>query len=102
MRSFSQAHWEAAQAAWADGEFSTEWVAVRGLAVSYGILYPPNGSPHDSWDAAHPTQRAILIQAMRETPNLLAECIPDSSSWHEVIAKLRHGRDARRADGDTR
>ena len=93
MRTFARAHWEAAQAAWVDGEFSPEWVAVRDLAVRYGILYPPNGSPDDSWDAAHPSQRAILIRAIRETPRLLADCIAHSTSWRDVIAKLGRRRD---------
>jgi hypothetical protein len=86
MRTFSQADWNAAQEAWTD--FSPEWKAVRHQAAMRGILFPPSGSKWDSWEDDSPSQRAILIRAIREHPTLLRECVARSSSWSQVIDRL--------------
>lgn len=91
MRTFSRDDWEAAQADWLD--FSDEWKGVRHQAAMRGILYPPSGSRFDSWEDDSPSQRAILIRAIRETPKMLAECVARSRSWSEVIDKLIGRRD---------
>lgn len=90
-RTYSRADWNAAQDAWAD--FSSEWRDVRHQAGMRGILFPPSGTRWDSWDDDAPSQRAILIRAIRETPALLAKCVGRSRSWSEVIAQLVAGRD---------
>lgn len=94
MTTFRRADWEAAQAAWDD--FSPEWHAMRQRAMRRGILYPPAGSKWDSWEDDRPTQRAILIRAIRETPTLLAQCIDQSRSWSDVVGRLVRARDAAR------
>lgn len=99
MRTFSKGDWDAAQEAWASGEFSDEWREVRHQAAMRGILYPPTGSRWDSWDVDEPSQRAILIRAIRETPELLERCLFRARSWSDVIAKLLVERDELREDG---
>lgn len=96
MKTYSRSQWEEAQAAWLD--FSDEWKAVRHQAAMRGILFPPAGDRYDSWEDDHPSQRAILIRAIRETPALLSKCVAWSRSWSEVIAKLTIARDEWRDD----
>lgn len=96
MRTFSRDDWHAAQDQWAD--YSPEWRDVRHQAAMRGILYPPAGTSLDSWEDDEPSQRAILIRAIRETPALLASCIARSRSWSDVIGKLIGARDQWRAD----
>ena len=91
MRTFSRADWDEAEAAWSD--FSDEWQPFRELALRRGILFPPSGTKWDSWEDDSPSQRAILIRAIRETPELLKRCIGRSSSWREVVANLTGERD---------
>jgi hypothetical protein len=69
-------------------------------AMEAGIIYPPEGTGWDQWDDDHPSQRAILIRAIRETPVLLERCIREARqpSWAVVIEALLHGRDAMRSD----
>jgi hypothetical protein len=63
-----------------------------------GIIYPPTGLATDSWEDDEPSQRAILIRAIRETPKLLDRSMrPDCRSWGDVIAYLLRGRDDLRA-----
>jgi hypothetical protein len=71
--------------------FSEEWTPWRARAWARGIRYAPNGTEWDGWDDEHPTQRAILIRAIRETPDLLGWSIDRSDSWHDVIARLLAG-----------
>lgn len=101
-RTFSREAWFAAADAWAKGEFSAEWTPFRALARGRGLIYPPEGSRWDSWDADEPSQRAILVRAIRETPGLLEMCIRRSRSWGEVIRHLLAGRDDIREDADLR
>jgi len=88
VRTYSGADLEAARAAWDAGEFSDEWTPFRELAASRGILYPPSGSKWDSWEDSLPSQRAILVRAIRDTPQLLGACIGSSRSWSEVVSRL--------------
>lgn len=96
MRTYSRADWDAAQEAWAD--FSPEWSEVRHQAVMRGILFPPAGTKWDSWEDDEPSQRAMLIRAIRETPKLLSSCIARSRSWSDVIRQLMAARDEWRTE----
>jgi hypothetical protein len=102
MRSFSRSDWDASQAAWRDGEFSDEWKGVRHQAAMRGMIYPPEGTRWDSWDDDEPSQRAMLIRAIRETPQLLATAISRSHSWGQVIEYVIKRRDDIRAELDER
>ncbi len=88
VRTFSRARWEEAAAAWTAGEYSEEWTPFRELAAKRGMIYPPAGSRWDSWEDDQPSQRAILIRAIRDTPALLTRTIMASSSWSEVVDHL--------------
>lgn len=94
MRTYSRADWMRAETLWGD---SPEWDAVRRQAAGRGILFPPRGTRWDSWDDDSPSQRAMLIRAIRETPTLLASCIARSSTWSEAIGQLIVARDDLRA-----
>ena len=85
---------------WSD--FNWEWHPYRTLASRNGILFPPEGSKWDSWEDDSPTQRAILIRAIRETPQLLRESIIGARSWGEVVKRLLPGRDDMREDAELR
>lgn len=86
MRTFSRAQWEEADAAWSD--FSPEWTPFRDLARQRGMLYPPSGSRWDSPEDAQPSQRAIVVRAIRDTPKALRRVIAASTSWSQVVARL--------------
>jgi len=98
QRTYSKDQWLGAQDAWADGDFSDEWTPWRRLAAQQGILFPPEGTKYDSWGDDDPSQRAILIRAIRETPELLRYAITSKGvhSWASVIAVLVRGRDETR------
>lgn len=100
MRTFTRAELDAANAAWADGDFSTEWRKVRHKAAMGGLIYPPNGTQWDSWEDDSPSQRAMLIRAIRETPRLLDHCLVGAKSWSQVIQRLTGARDEWRSDLD--
>ena len=97
-RTFSREHWDAAQQAWRDGEFSGEWRQYRHQAAMRGMIYPPEGTRWDSWEDDEPSERAIIIRAIRETPVLTADAIGHSRSWAEVVARVVRRRDAWRVD----
>ena len=97
MRTFSRADWDRAQEEWRD--FSDEWKEVRHLAAMRGILFPPSGTKWDDWRDDHPTQRAMLIRAIRETPVLLRTAVGRSRSWSEVIDCVTGQRDEMRREG---
>lgn len=100
MRTFSRDAWNEAQDLWLD--FSAEWKPWRHKAAMRGMLYPPEGTRWDSWDDDEPSQRAMLIRAMRETPKLLDVAISRSRSWGAVIAYVIARRDEMRSDLDER
>lgn len=94
---------DASRAAWDAGGFSDEWRPWRRMAaIEAGILFPPDGTAHDSWDDDAPSQRAILIRAIRETPQLLRRSIeaPGVRTWGDVIGRLLGGRDRMRDELD--
>ncbi len=93
MRTFSRDHWNEAQDAWRDGDFSDEWKPYRHQAAMRGMIYPPEGTQWDSWDDDEPSQRAMLIRAIRNTPTLLHEAIEHSRAWGEVVAYIIRRRD---------
>jgi len=101
-RTFSREAWNEAQAQWRAGDFSHEWHDFRHQAAMRGMLYPPEGTKWDSWEDDEPSQRAMLIRAIRETPALLREAIGRSSSWGEVIAYVLRRRDEWRDDLNAR
>ena len=100
MRTFSRSDWDTAQGLWLD--FSDEWKPYRHQAAMRGMLYPPEGSRWDSWDDDEPSQRAMLIRAIRETPQLLTVAIGRSRTWGEVVAYVIKRRDDMRAELDDR
>ena len=97
-RSFSRDSWNEAQAMWRAGDFSHEWRPFRHQAAMRGMLYPPEGTKWDSWEDDEPSQRAMLIRAIRETPSLLSEAIARSRTWGDVIAYILRRRDDWRAE----
>lgn len=86
VTTWSKAQWEEAEAAWAD--FSAEWEPYRAAARQRGMLYPPSGTRWDSWEDPQPSQRAIVVRAIRDTPQLLTAVIASSRSWREVVRTL--------------
>ena len=97
QRTFDRETWLRAMAAWDAGRFGTEWADCRNLAAKAGIIFPPDGSPDDSWGDDSPSQRAMLVRAIRETPRLLRRAIGATGvrSWSDVIERLLLGRDLR-------
>jgi hypothetical protein len=102
MRTFNRVDWNAAQAAWKDGHFSDGWKPYRHQAAMRGILYPPDGDRYDSWEDDEPSQRAMLIRSIRETPKLTTAAIAHSHSWGEVVAYIIRRRDDMREELDDR
>ena len=100
-RTYSREQWENAQLAWRVGEFSGEWASWRHLAaMEAGIIDAPSGTKLDSWGDDDPSERALLIRAIRETPEALRLAIttPNVHAWSNVIAILTRGRDERHHD----
>lgn len=96
---------EASRAAWAAGGFSDEWGYWRTVAArDAGIIDPPSGTRWDSWSDGSPSQRAILVRAMRETPQMLRRAIRKASrpTWEAVIERLLQDRDVLGDDADLR
>lgn len=58
-----------------------------------GMLYPPLGTKWDSWEDDDPSDRAMLIRAIREAPSLLRAAINRAHSWPEVVAYVIRQRD---------
>lgn len=87
-RTYGRVHFEEARRLWASGEFSDEWRDVRHAAAMRGFIYPPEGTKWDNWGDDEPTQRAILIRAIREQPTTLMAAINRSRSWHDVIGQI--------------
>ena len=106
QRRVTPEQWADAQASWKAGEpWASEWREWRHLAATEaGIIDAPEGSQWDQWDDDEPSQRAILIRAIRETPDLLRSAIraPGVRSWAAVCAVLVRGRDRIREAADDR
>lgn len=95
-RTFTREQIEGSRRAWELGEFSAEWRPWRHLAaMEAGILFPPSGTRWDSWDDDQPSERALIVRAMRETPQALRAAIlsPGVHSWSSVVAIITRGRD---------
>jgi hypothetical protein len=88
MRTYSRESFIEANDLWADGRFSDEWKPWRHRAAMRGFIYPPAGTAYDSWGDDEPSQRAVIVRAIRETPKLLERAIDRSRSWGEVYAYL--------------
>jgi hypothetical protein len=98
-RTYSREAWLEAQDAWKAGDFSAEWRDWRHWAATEGtIIFPPDGTKWDQWDEDSPSQRAMVIRAIRETPDMLRHALRGARSWSEVIARLLPDRDILRAD----
>lgn len=93
MKTYSRADWEAALDAWSEGQFSREWREIRHVMAMQGCIFPPAGDRFDSWEDAQPSQRAVLIRAIREQPTLLRRCLFGAKTWSDVIEKLLRARD---------
>lgn len=91
MRTYSRADWEAAQASWSG--FSPEWRELRHLMALNGAIYAPSGTAMDSWEDDSPSQRAVLIRAIREQPSLLMRCARGARSWQQLVDRLFSARD---------
>ena len=94
--------WRAARETWRAGEpWADEWKPWRHLAaIEAGIIVAPKGSAFDCWDDAEPSERALLIRAIRETPALLDRAIrsPGVRSWAAIVAIVVRGRDGMRKE----
>lgn len=101
-RRLTKEQYDASVRSWDAGKpWSGEWKRWRHMAaMEAGIVMAPTGDPYDSWDADMPSERAMLIRAIRETPTALAAAIrsPRVHSWAAVIAILTRGRDERYAE----
>lgn len=105
MKTFGRETWETAQAAWTAGEFSSEWRDLRHVMALNGAIFPPAGTALDSWDDDPPSQRAIIIRAIRDTPTLLRRCAIGCPSWSVLVVRLMRSvnewrEDVRRAEVD--
>ena len=102
-RTYTAAQLAESRVPWAAGHFSDEWRDWRHMAaMQAGIIAPTDGTEWDSWSDDEPSQRAMLIRAIRETPDLLRSAIraPSVHSWAAVIAVLVRGRDEIRDQRD--
>lgn len=103
-RTFSREEFEASKAAWDAGGFGPEWKSWRHLAaMEAGIIRPPRGSSWDQWDD-EPSERALVVRAIRETPDALRRAIlsPGVRSWAAVVALVTRNRDRMALDADQR
>lgn len=100
-RTFTALQVKESRAAWDAGDFSTEWREWRHLAaMQAGIIAPPIGTKWDSWGDPEPSERAVLIRAIREQPAELRRILTTErvGAWSNVIALLVRGRDRRAED----
>lgn len=104
QRTFDRETWKRSCDAWDAGRFGHEWPEWRLMASKAGIIFPPDGTAEDSWADARPSQRAMVIRAIRETPRLLRWAIrqPGVASWSDVIENLLAGRDRMGLEADRR
>jgi len=98
MKTYSREDWEASLQAWDDGGFSEEWRTIRHVMAMQGCIFPPAEDMFDSCDDREPSQRAVLVRALRETPELLRRCTRNAKTWSQVIDRLFAARDEWRED----
>jgi hypothetical protein len=104
-RTVTKQQLDESRAAWKAGEFSDEWKPWRHLAaMQAGIIDPPEGTKWDSWADDSPSQRAMLIRAIRETPDDLRHAIVTATrpTWYAVLEGLLRVRDRQAEDVDDR
>lgn len=99
-RTFSRETFTAARQAWIDGDFSEEWRPYREQAAQRGMIFPPEGTKFDSWEDDDPSQRAMLIRAIRETPGAVRQGIDRARSWGDVVRYVIAHRDGLRDDAE--
>lgn len=95
-RTFTREQLEASRAAWDAGEFSAEWRDWRHLAaMQAGIIDPPTGTRWDSWADDEPSERAILVRAIREQPRALRAALTSGRchTWAQVVRAIVIERD---------
>lgn len=95
-RTFTRQQLEESRAAWDAGRFGDEWKPWRHLAaMQAGIIVPPSGTAEDSWADEDPSERAIVIRAIRETPRALERALRSGKvhSWAQVVRLLLQERD---------
>jgi hypothetical protein len=95
-RTVTRQQLDESRAAWDAGDFSDEWKPWRHLAaMESGVIFPPDGTKWDSWGDDAPSQRAMLIRAIRETPEALRTAILTARrpTWEAVIEGLLGIRD---------
>lgn len=97
-RTYTRADLERSRRLWAEGEFGSEWAPYRRLAAERGFIFPPDGTMHDSWEDDEPSQRAVLYQAIEDTPRLLADAIRRSRTWGQVVGPILRERARLRED----
>lgn len=94
QRTITRQQLDESRAAWDAGDFSPEWKPWRHMAaMQAGIIMPPDGTRWDQWNDESPSQRAMLIKAVRETPELLRTAIRNARrpSWAAVLEGVLHG-----------
>lgn len=95
-RTFTREQLEASRRAWDAGEFSSEWKPWRHLAaMSAGIIDPPTGTRWDSWTDDEPSERAVLIRAIREQPRAMRAALTSGRchTWAQVVRAIVIERD---------
>lgn len=104
-RTFTAERLAASRLAWDAGRFSPEWREWRHLAaMRCGIVDPPAGTRWDSWADADPSERAILVRAIRETPAALRAALLSGRchTWAQVVREVLVGRDRMADEADRR
>lgn len=95
-RTYSREQWESAQESWRSGGFSDEWRTWRHLAaMEAGIIAAPEGTKWDQWGDDQPSERAMVVRAIRETPRRLETILRSGRvhSWAQVVRELLIDRD---------
>lgn len=104
-RTFTREQLDASRRAWDAGEFSDEWKPWRHLAaMQAGIIDAPEGTRWDSWADDEPSERALLIRAIRETPDTLRAALLSGRchTWAQVVREVVMFRDRLGDDADRR
>ncbi len=97
---YSGSQMVAAERAWSSYPPWT-WDPWRELAKKADIIFPPSGSLADSCDVPQPSQRAIIVRAMCDTPDLLRWAILGAEpSWRSVVGRVFSGLDEMREQAD--
>lgn len=104
-RTFTREQLEASRAAWDAGEYGPEWRDWRHLAaMRSGIIDPPTGTRWDSWADDEPSERSLVVRAMREQPTALRAALTSGRchTWAQVVREVLQLRDRLADDADER